>query len=470
MILQSMLVFLPALLAGFGLAHLIWESRGSGWGIGLKLFIGVGLGMGITSCLYFFRLVLFPGQGGYLLIELGFLGAVLAAVILKGRISLDAPFHLSSGSWMKIFFVLGTLVVLYIATRYTVAMVRNSPHGDYDAQAIWNLRARSIYRLGDAWEEAFSPKINRDFHMDYPLLIPLNVVGGWRNLGGEVLRVPAVQSMMFLYSAAGILFCLLAYSRTSSQAAVALMVLLTTPMLLLMTSFQAADIAVTYYFLAATALLVLFLAEDRPQLLFLAGMMAALSAWTKNEGIPFLLITIMFTTWMLRKRNKLSQFWNLLAGMILPIATIVLFKIHLPAAQGNDLFVENGLMAMLTRVVDPARYISIGARLISETMHLGDLRLSIVIILVIYGSLMGVKESDRGRAMYPVVFFLPLSQLAVYLGIYLVTPQDLAWHMNYSMSRLLLHLYPMILLLVFLSINTPEDVFWFNQNSNMGVK
>ena len=70
----------------------------------------------------------------------------------------------------------------------------------YDAQAIWNLRARFMYRSGNAWEAAFSPLINRNFHMDYPLLVPLSVLGGWTTLGGEVLRVPSMLSMLFLYS------------------------------------------------------------------------------------------------------------------------------------------------------------------------------------------------------------------------------------------------------------------------------
>lgn len=470
MILESSLTFLLALLAGFGLAHLLWKSLGNAWALGLKLFLGVGLGMGITSCLYFIRLVIFPGLDGYLSIELGFLGAVLIAVILKRRISFDAPLHFPSITWMKILFALGTLFALYSAISFSMAMARNSPHGDYDAQAIWNLRARSIYRLGDAWENAFSPEINRNFHMDYPLLIPLNVVGGWNTLGGEVLRVPAVQSMLFLFAAAGVLYCLLAYTQTNSQAFLALIILLATPLLLLMTSFQSADIAIAYYFLSVTSLLVLFLIEENPQLLFLAGIMAALAAWTKNEGIPFLIVTVFFTAWMLKRRRQLFRVYSLLAGLFLPVAAILVFKVLIPVSQSNDLFAGNGIMAMLSKIADPSRYVSIFTRLVSEIIHVGEWRFSIVIILAVYGFLVGSQRSVGYHAIVRSVAFLPLAQLAVYFGIYLVTPHDLVWHMDYSMSRLLLHLYPMSLMLYFLSINTPEDAFGLVPKNDKGVQ
>lgn len=455
---QSFIIFLPSILAGFGLVHLVWRSYSNAWALALKFFLGVGLGLGITSCLYFFRLVLFPAQDGYLLIGFGFLGVILFALFVQGRLSLDFSIRFTSFSWFRFFFlVVAILVVMYNAISCSLALIRNSPHGDYDAQAIWNMRARFIYRSGENWESAFSPEINRDFHMDYPLLIPLNVSGGWNALGGEVLRIPAIQSMLFLYGAAGVLFCLVAYRRTSLQAVLALAILLATPLLMLFASFQTADIAVAYYFLSTGSLLVLSFNDEEPRLLFLAGMMSALSAWAKNEGIPFMLITVLFTTIILFKQNRFARIRYFLAGTIIPIATIVLFKIHLPVSQSNDLFTGNALTVILSKILDPTRYISIFKHLASELIHLGDWHMSIVIILAIYGWIVGIKKSYEDSMVSRWIIILPLLQLAVYFGIYLVTPFDLVWHMNYSMSRLLIHLFPMALLWFFLIVNTPED-------------
>jgi hypothetical protein len=462
MILQSFVTFLPALLAGFGLVHLLWGSRGNAWALPLKASLGIGLGLGITSCIYFFRLLLFPGQGGYLLIELAFLVAVLIALFVRKRFSFDHSLQLNLPSWMQVLFTAVALLILFNAVSYSLAFARASPHGDYDAQAIWNLRARFIYRSGDAWEQAFSPEINRNFHMDYPLLVPLNVVGGWNTLGEEVLRVPAVQSMLFLYGIAGVIYFLIAYLRSNTQAALTVIILLATPRLLLYTGFQTADVAVAYYFLAALVFLILAFNENNPRLLFLSGMMAGIAAWTKNEGIPFLLLIILVAGWLLREHAKAHRLIAFFAGLTLPLVTIIVFKVHLPASNTNDLFAGNEISAMLSKLFDPVRYIAIFNRLGPELFQLGGWTFSIIIVLVLYGLIVGqTKHNTIDRRL----FLLPLLQLSIYFGVYLITPYDLNWHMNYSMDRLLIHLFPMALLSFFLFVNTPEDALGFKSKN-----
>ncbi len=471
MILNSLLVYLPAIFAGFGLIHLLWDERSNAWALPLKAFLGIGLGLGITSCIYFFRLILFPGQGGYLGIELVFLFLVLLALIWKRRFFTIPILQLNTLSWFKVPFHLIALLVLFIAISYSITFARVMPHGDYDAQAIWNLRARSIYRSGDAWENAFSPEINRNFHMDYPLLIPLNVVGGWNTLGGEILRIPAVQSMLFLYGMAGITYFLLAYARSGSQASLASIVLLSTSSLLLYTSFQTADVAIAYYFLATLTFLFLAADENNPRLLFFAGTTSALSAWTKNEGVSFVLIAALTAWFIARKLLWNHGFRNFVLGLILPLAAILAFKLYLPASHANDLFAGNEISSILPRLFDPARYVLIASRFISELSQLGGWRFSIIVILAIYGLVIGGKKDDT---IQNHLFLPPLLQLAVYFGVYLITPYDPAWHMNYSFSRLLIHLFPMALLLFFLFINTPEDALGSStkhkQNQGIEVK
>ncbi|HEX2996209.1 MAG TPA: hypothetical protein VHP14_15390, partial [Anaerolineales bacterium] len=269
MILQSFAVFGFALLAGIGLIHLFWENNDP-WAILLKFFLGIGAGLGITSCLYFLRLLLFPGQGGFVLIQAGFLGCILVALMVRKRLSFGKFSYRVNTSLVQILPGLALIAVLAVAMYYSIAFARIAPHGDYDAQAIWNLRARSIYRLGDAWEQAFSPLINRNFHMDYPLLIPLSVVGGWNTLGSEVLRVPSVISILFLFGMAGIMFAGVACLRSGSQASIATLILLATPGLLLISTFQTADIPLTYFFLASATLFILASNQNSQGLLFLS--------------------------------------------------------------------------------------------------------------------------------------------------------------------------------------------------------
>jgi hypothetical protein len=451
MILKSFAVFLPALLAGFGFVHLFWKHDHA-TALALKVFLGIGAGLGLTSCLYFLRLLLFPGQGGYLLVEAMFLALVLIVLFAKKRISIHTAFKPLSFTGIQILFGVAIIFAGAIALYFLIVYARLAPHGDYDAQAIWNLRARFIYRFGDAWKNAFSPLINRNFHMDYPLLIPLSVVGGWNTLGGEVLRVPSMLSILFLFGLAGVVYGVIAYLRTHSQAAIATTVLLATPGLLIFSTFQTADIPLTYFFLASASLFVLASHENSRNLLFLSGIMAGLSAWTKNEGIPFVVLVVIATILISGIRQARVHLFSLLAGMALPLLTLVLFKTVV--SVNNDLFTNNGLSEIISKLITPARYIQIATHLISEFIHLGNWPISIMAVLLVYGSIMGIRNPSS--LTEKALWVIPLAQFTIYILIYVITPHDLEWHLNYSMSRLLIHLFPLALLSFFLFVNTPE--------------
>ena len=451
MILKSFIIFLPALIAGFGFVHLFWKSQPAS-ALALKVFLGIGFGLGITSCLYFLRLLLFPGQGGYLLIQALFLALVFVALFSQKRVSLNISFKSLAVTRLQIWLGLAVIFVGVMALCFWIIYARLAPHGDYDAQAIWNLRARFIYRSGDEWENAFSPLINRNFHMDYPLLIPLSVVGGWNTLGGEVLRVPAALSMLFLFGMAGIIYFVITYLRSSSQGAIAVMILLGTPGLLLFSTFQTADIPLAYFFLASASLFVLASNENNRNLLFLSGMMASLSAWTKNEGIPFVMLMVIYTIFAFGIRQARVNLFSLFAGMALPLLTIVLFKAVI--SVNNDLFTNNGLSEIISKLFNSTRYTQILMHLITELVHLGNWPISIMAVLLVYGWIMGIRKPDK--LPEKTIWIIPLSQFIIYMLIYVITPHDLEWHLNYSMSRLLIHIFPLALISFFLFVNTPE--------------
>jgi 4-amino-4-deoxy-L-arabinose transferase-like glycosyltransferase len=260
--------------------------------------------------------------------------------------------------------------------------------------------------------------------------------------------------MLFLFGMAGIVFSVIAHLRTGSQAALAVIVLLATPSLLLFSTFQTADIPLTYFLIASTSLLILASNSNHRGLLFLSGIMAGLAAWTKNEGVPFLLIVTVCTLFISGIRQARTHLPFLLAGMALPLFTIVLFKIFVPA--NNDLFVNNGLSEIISKLLSPERYIQIMTHLLSELLQLGGWPFSIVIILFVYGWIMGIRSS--GSLIEKFSWVILLSQFTIYMLIYIITPYDLEWHINYSMSRLLIHIFPLALFSFFLFVNTPETV------------
>ena len=80
------------------------------------------------------------------------------------------------------------------------------------------------------------------------------------------------------------------------------------------------------------------------------------------------------------------------------------------------------------------------------------------VVLSLCFLLLGVaKNRARGTAGLPTVgAVLPL-MLAGYFLVYVTTPCDLQWHLATSAGRLLLHLWPLCIMVLFLCLATPEE-------------
>ncbi|HEY3038658.1 MAG TPA: hypothetical protein VGJ66_07965, partial [Pyrinomonadaceae bacterium] len=76
--------------------------------------------------------------------------------------------------WRTLAIVFSLMLVLAVADLVILAIKK--PHGEWDAWAIWNMRARFIFRAGPFWRDAFSYVIDRS-RPDYPILIPASIAG-----------------------------------------------------------------------------------------------------------------------------------------------------------------------------------------------------------------------------------------------------------------------------------------------------
>jgi len=65
---------------------------------------------------------------------------------------------------------------------------------------------------------------------------------------------------------------------------------------------------------------------------------------------------------------------------------------------------------------------------------------------------------EKNRKGLWMLTLLLLLTFAGYFAIYLITPHPLEWHLKYSVDRLMFHLFPMYLLIIFLAAGKPEDV------------
>ena len=456
----------------------------SGAGRWLHACLAVGIGMGLSSCTCFLwaLCVGWPGTAFWIVESLGWaIGGVLLLATGSRRSLPSPPTNLRSvpgeglgvrgpgGENAKLsrdnaaptpprlrrwhMLLAGTFIA--VLALHAVGLWERyaaKPHGEWDAWAIWNMRARMVFGLGDQWRQAFE---SSQPHGDYPLLVPLTNARCWSCLGRDPLWVPAVVGALFTLAAAGVLAAGVARLRGRALGLLAGTVLLGTQAFISLGSWQYADAPLALFILATVLLLALHDAagEPSPGLVAVAGLSAALAAWTKNEGWLFVVVVLAVRAVVAWRRHGARQMLRhlalLAAGAAPALAVVIVFKFSV--ATANDLVGGQNAHAVLARLADAGRYWLVTKSMVHHAVAASDWY---VVVLPLCFFLLGRDPRRPRRALPGIVGVLGLT-LAGYFFVYITTPHDLAWHLATSVGRLLLHLWPAAILAVFLSLSDP---------------
>ncbi len=330
------------------------------------------------------------------------------------------------------------------------------PYGSgWDSFAIWNLHARFLFRGGIDWRDGFSPLIPWS-HPDYPLLLPAAIAHFWTVMGRETTAVPAVIGLVFTFSTVALLFSGLDILVSRTSALLGAMCLLSTPFFIDLGTWQYADVPLSFFILATLVLLHLHdrLAkggvESRSPLV-LAGLAAGFAAWTKNEGVLFLLAILLARMWLTSRqsssgRRPISRMAPMLLAVAPIFALIALFKRAI--APPGDLFSDP--TTMLHKLSDPSRYWAVLKWYGRDLIRFGQWWLIPlpIVMLVLYFLLKRNVTREEKETVRASAAALILT-LAGYFFIYLITPRDIYWHLRFSLNRLFVQLWPSAIFVFF---------------------
>ncbi len=422
------------------------------------LGIGYGLSVGLTSCVFFIWLAflrrVLPDYRTFESIVLSALAAasILPFVAKRRRASLAAvPFAFGRRDAWPAAGALAAVAAFLFASAF---FYRIAPHGIEDAISIWNLRARFLFRGGDQWTDGLLPV---NWHGDYPLLLPCEVARCWTWAGSELTLVPALLGLSFTLATAAVLVGGLGLVRGATSGLLAGATLLAHGYYFETSASQLADIPLAFCVLASVVLLTLGDRQgpsDGRILYGIAGFCLGLAAWTKNEGLVFLLA---LPVSRLIFRKGAGPWWRSLGELIaialgaLPVVVVVyMFKARF--APPNDLLEAAHTAKILARISDPSRYLAI---LKSVLEGLGKIGPGLIPALAVYAWLLG-RSPDHNFRWRPVLA-TGLIVFACYLAAYLISPHPLAWHLESSLDRLLLHFWPTALFGFFACVNSPDE-------------
>ena len=463
------LSLLVSVATGVLLLRLAWPRHAAPFPLPLGIALGFGLGTGLSSVLLFLWMIAFGPTRGFPLAEVGLLGiAAIAGMPWRwgGRATQpptaptppgDGP---RRGSRLLAFvLVSAALVALGAATAAFLSLLRQHPHGEWDAWMNWDLRARMIFRGGDQWRTAFSAAIPWS-HPDYPMLVPSLVVRNWLYAGTDTLRGPALVAAAFTFGTVALLAGALAVLRSPSQGLLAGLILLGTPFFIVHGVSLYGDVPLGFFFLAT----MVFLALDgrygagTTRFAALAGVTAGLAMWTKNEGLLFGL-AVVAGVWLtgVRTRQRTGGRLRAFGTGLLPLVLLVAgFKIAF--APPNDLLSTLGVGRTLGRLTAPDRYYLVIRDYVSHIASFGDNGLAgAAWPLAACLLALGLSRDEAGQAWARAGATALALMLAGHFAVFVSMADELARLLNSSLDRLLLQLWPSALFLLFMVVRTPEE-------------
>ncbi|HUR58011.1 MAG TPA: glycosyltransferase family 39 protein [Opitutaceae bacterium] len=439
------MIFLSLLLAwliGVGIVAWSWPREQSlRADLALILPLGSIIGLFATSVLFFFVTLITERPAWY---SAGIESVAAAALLwqLAARWQREPRVGGASvgtrGEWLlPLLFMPASLVAGIVAWRTYQA----EPLGGWDGWAIWNMHARFMLRAGSDWPELLVAPSLSWTHPDYPRLIPASVARMWAWAGNEDPSAPALVSVVFAGATVALLVAVLARLRGRSVALVSGIVLLATPFFVTFAANEHADIPLGTFMLAALVGVIAPGAAQARGGAVLAGLCAAGAAWTKNEGLLFaaaFAAALMLHLWRGKAFGSAKRFLVALAIGLIPV---VYFKVQL--APANDL-ISASAGSWVEKIADPTRHATILASFGRDLARFGEWQIAPWLALALpFAAWRARRRFGPAELLVPVLVGV---MLVGYYAVYLVSPQNLAWHIDNSLVRLLLQLWPLTIL------------------------
>ncbi len=330
-----------------------------------------------------------------------------------------------------------------------------NPNGEWDATAIWNLRARFLAGGTETWKRAVSAEIGGRMtgsaHPGYPLFLSSFLALQWTAAGNSEVAVPIAASLLFSLGLWILLTTGLASRRSVSLGALAGLVLVASEVFVSQAASQYSDLLLGFAFLAVLMLLDAASEHASRRLWIAAGLAAGFAPWIKNEGLPFTLAALAVVAWKFRRRGLA---WTAVGAAPGLLATFILKLI----SEGRESMFPATLGDAFSKIADVSRWWQILLGFGKAIWDAGTPWAHPVLLLIALGMVLGFRLPAERRARFWL--WIPiLAALAAEYGLYIVTTADLTWHISTSVGRLLAQLWPSLIWLTLILLKTPEEHF-----------
>ncbi len=334
------------------------------------------------------------------------------------------------------------VVVFALACGVVITEYAAAPHGQWDAWAIWNQKARFMFRAGPNWVDSMQIPWSQPSH---PPLVAASVARLWAYAGKDVTVVPAMLSATFALSMLAVVMGALDMRRQRAWVAGAMLI---APLTFThLAAAQTADLPIGLFFIATLVMLPMRPAAWRAGFqtcasLWLAGATASLATWTKNEGVVFLAGTTALVLWSAFRHGRIRDVIWWVIGAVPFLAALAWFKLGVVPEAPDYLEGATTLSTVTARLFDGNREAVLWETIWTLAVRWGGpAAMGSLFVAVGVAVTMALRRGGRIARGFMAVAAVMASG---YCTVYLLTPYDVAWLVLTTFDRLTLQLWPLI--------------------------
>ena len=361
-------------------------------------------------------------------------------------------------SWSRVDILLLTGILLELGFAFARSLLL--PMEDFDAVGNWGLKAKAIF-LANAVPMGFLG--NRDYitvHPDYPLLLPLiesfvySILGHLNDFAVKwIFPLSLTACVAALYAS----LQRMTLDRTACMAFA--FVLVSIPHFVFNATTAYADIIIASYFGMGFFYLFLWIQQRNDLFLWLSALLTGMAGLTKNEGLALCLVNLVVLALAAgtEKRFHHSDYWRriLIYTGIIIVVLIPWLVFRMTINTPNDLINRKNIES----VFQWETFNRVKTIFYYYQSHLFNLKNWNLLWLAALGLVLfrfrRIIQSDQRY-----ILLAALMTFSIYTAAYFVTSYDVAWHLRTSVSRLMVHIVPLVVFgfaCVYVEINHKEQ-------------
>ena len=408
------------------------------------LSLSYGLGVGFVSLemlvLYFFKLEFSPVGIITPWIALVFLNLVLShkrgGIVAVGN---DAGKKEKLG-WLGMALVAG----ISFETFYAFFRALIKPIESYDAVAIYAIKSKIFYLAGAIREYFFTDLVKLFPHPDYPPNIPLAEAFIYLGLGNLNDQLVKVIFPLYFVAILAVLYYAVRRVATRTYALLSTFILASIPQFNAYAANAYLDLPLAFYcFVSLLFLMRWFGQTEKPQLLVVSSVMAALAAWTKNEGLMYCIVNFaLLAIFLILNRKKISRkcflYPVMYVAIILTILAPWLYLKYKYGIANSEIDLKN-----LSPIYLLGQVKKLGPVLYEfQKQFFGPKKWNILWPILAVAIAFNFKKAFSGIQKY-LAMSIALT-VCGYIVFYMISYVDVVFFVTKTWSRFLLHFLPIV--------------------------